>query len=207
MRAAFLSLFLASCACAPRGHVDGVPDVRDQVGLLTVSDDLGNRVGTCSAWIVSEEVVLAAHHCMRPDATFLYGDLPAEPMGYPRGPDDPDLALWRVPGLDGHPMVISDHDPIFGADVYTVGYPHGVLMPVRGQWAGRRGQHGVLAMTEYYGASGSAVLCDGRVIGVLVAISSDYTGLTYVVPVDELRGFLFEHRIAFDGGTDSQTGN
>ena len=188
---AFVAISLASCGCQKAVHTPlKISELNNSVGKIEI--DSMTSIGTCSGFIVGPEVVMTAKHCIHEGAGYFFDGILGEELAVDA---DDDLALLLFPGLNGPSVDVADVDPAIGDEVSTIGFPRGIYLVNHGVWSGRTPDisevRGSIAMVEYFGASGSPVFNkDGLVIGVLVSIGGDFTGVTFVVVQDHIRKFL-----------------
>jgi hypothetical protein len=112
-----------------------------------------------------------------------------------------DLCMLGVAGDLGTPIPVATHDPEYGESCSVVGAPTGlwgggIAVPSDALFAGRGSVFGTepdgLAFNGLLapGNSGSAVVCDGRVSGVISLGSSRFPSLIHAVPQDRIRAFI-----------------
>lgn len=118
-----------------------------------------------------------------------------------RDDDDIDLCELQAPGLIGRPLPIADSDPTVGDRCYYTGAPagvwgNGIALTADMTFNGRADYFGEGHESLYFvgpaagGASGSPIICDGQVQGVLVESSRRFDSLFGSTPWDLIRGFL-----------------
>lgn len=163
----------------------------------------GEPMWSGTAWKLSDtEMVTAGHVCdtqgLKQSPWFrVYNDKgqswPATVIAWE---NDAGIDLCVVSASPPGPvMKLAPDMPAYDAELYYVGAPHGLwedgMMPVyHGRYAG--GQLAVIGGAP--GASGSAILSDNGVVGVLVAgIASG--NLVFFVPVHVLKWFLDKNGI------------
>ena len=114
--------------------------------------------------------------------------------------DDADLCTLAVVGDLGEPMSLATVDPEYGAVCTDIGAPRGYfgegIAPIAElRYSGRGtifGDHeglGFVGLIDH-GSSGSPVVCDGRVVGLLNLGSNDYVRLGLAVPYEAIREHL-----------------
>lgn len=112
-----------------------------------------------------------------------------------------DLCMLGVGGNIGTPVDIATHDPEFGQSCSVVGAPTGlwgggIAVPSDAVFAGRGSIFGTepdgLAFNGLLapGNSGSAVICDGKVNGVISLGSTRFRSLIHAVPQERIRTFV-----------------
>jgi S1-C subfamily serine protease len=115
--------------------------------------------------------------------------------------DTVDLCMITFPGDLGLPLAIANDDPEYGSRINYIGAPKGhwggnVALIFEGLFSGRGNPFGTsetyltLTISGAPGASGSPVLKDGKVIGVLVAGARNFWDLILAVPHDQVKDFI-----------------
>lgn len=124
-----------------------------------------------------------------------------EPVEVISDDDEIDLCMISAPGIFGTALPIANRLPKYGATVEYAGAPHGHfghgIAPIfDGRIAGRgypfskeHGEFVIIDTPSGPGASGSPVLYDGRVIGVIVAGYKDFWNEMACVPYDVIKKF------------------
>lgn len=112
-----------------------------------------------------------------------------------------DLCMLGVSGDLGNPIPVALHDPEYGDSCSVVGAPTGlwgggIAVPSDAIYAGRGAVFGTepdgLAFNGLLapGNSGSAVICDGQVVGTISLGSTRFRSLIHAVPEDRIRVFM-----------------
>lgn len=112
-----------------------------------------------------------------------------------------DLCMLGVAGDLGPALAIADEDPSYGQTCSVVGAPTGlwgggIAVASEALYSGRGSVFGVepdgLAFNGHLapGNSGSAVVCDGEVVGVISLGSTRFRSLTHAVPHESIREFM-----------------
>ncbi len=125
--------------------------------------------------------------------------------------DELDLCMLTIAGDLGDPLPIADHDPPYGSHSIDVGAPTGLwgggVAPIidlvfsgRGQIFGQPPDALAFTGLGAPGSSGSAIVYQGRVVGVLTLGSVRYTRLMTSVPWNVIRPFIRRamHKIALE---------
>ncbi|HEU5118672.1 MAG TPA: trypsin-like peptidase domain-containing protein [Isosphaeraceae bacterium] len=117
--------------------------------------------------------------------------------------DDHDYCELEADGIIGAPLPLADSDPTVGQRCYYTGAPGGLWgggLAVTGDmnYDGRGNMLNEKYESLYFtglaaaGASGSPIICDGRVAGLLIEQSNYFEGVFSAVPYDVLRDVLDE---------------
>jgi hypothetical protein len=112
-----------------------------------------------------------------------------------------DLCMLGLVGEIGTPVPVADHDPGFGQACSVVGAPTGlwgggIAVPSSATFAGRGEVFGTdpdgLAFNGLLapGNSGSAVICNGEVQGVISLGSTRFPSLIHAVPHERIQDFI-----------------
>lgn len=105
-----------------------------------------------------------------------------------------DLSILRVKCIAGTPMPLADALPPMGSEVLVSGaalglHPDGIFIPVDGRYVGNIKERGLgYAVTNPVAAghSGSPVIHNGKIIGILKSHRLDWEHLSFFVPLDIL---------------------
>jgi len=113
--------------------------------------------------------------------------------------DNYDLALIRIKNFPGHELSIllpASRNPKLGDMVYTIGNPFSLVDVItQGIYTGSRNFDGLKEDLIYdgitFGCSGGAVVNDeGKLIGIIFAISSNNSHLGLIVPRKQMINFV-----------------
>lgn len=173
---------------------------RDGIYRIEAYTD-GVLLGSGTAWATTtNEVVTAGHVCAAqdraPNVTFSLSDahgghIAVTPERYS---DDPDLCLLKADRIVGRPLLVASQGPRYGAPIEYIGAPLGVygdgVAPIfLGQYINSR----MVSAPVAPGASGAPVFTQEGVFGVVVAVDRQFHHLSYIVPLNDLKGFLKGH--------------
>jgi hypothetical protein len=191
---ASVSALFFGCAPPPPREMPSPPSVLDPMRASTVSvldaEDF-EFIGT--GWYLAPDLVVSAGHVCEEELHMvenLNGSRHFALVLHSDGGLATDLCILAVPGASGIPLLLADGTPSPGTPVRFFGYPAGYPGYGAGPITGHESGLTVIAMTAWFGTSGSAVVDDrGRVVGVLVRIVPG-SGLAFAVPVETLREAL-----------------
>lgn len=118
-----------------------------------------------------------------------------------RDDDERDVCVLTSPSDDlGPPLPVADSDPEYGDHCYYVGAPggiwgNGLAMTVDLVYSGRMTPSGLPEMLAFSGnsiggASGSPIICDGRVVGVLDRSARAYFPFTLAADWEDIHDVL-----------------
>lgn len=175
------------------GRVESLVMTANHVAELKVGDMISQRTldeeTQLYAMISNVEMVVN---------TFDGVDIPAYPL-VTGASDTRDVAVLLVAGDAGVVASLADGPPPVGAEVLSVGAPHGwhprgQFMAVDGRWLGPvdgsvtgspepMGFYNAVSTPSAPGFSGSAVWYKGRVVGILVRGSGEYEELTLLTSI------------------------
>lgn len=163
----------------------------------------GEPIWSGTGWKLTEDLMMTAGHVcdgaggirlQRGNGKFY----PAKIIAY-EYTDDIDLCMIKVNDVPGNPLWLASGMPVYDAPLLYVGAPHGIwanggMMPViHGNYGG-----GNLAnVAAAGGASGSAILSQAGVVGVLVSGYLDGSHLTFMITIDQIRDFILRNQDVF----------
>lgn len=192
-----VALIAALAGCRPPPPAVPGWDLMHQ-GTVTIELD-GDFHGT--GWYAARApgdtsfVVTAGHVC--DDGLITAGGKIAIPVVDldSEGPEEDVCVLWV---LGTPPAVLPlGEDPSPGDVVWYHGYPAGRPSTYTGVVESADPGGVAVSMPGFFGASGSAVLSRGRVVGILVQGNMRFTNQVYLTPVSAVRRALAQARASF----------
>lgn len=211
-----MATLMGCSSCAP---ISSLPNTSDTpaVGRLISHNEKGVKIGTCTAWKASDDIIATAGHCCVPGRKYSLEGPFAVPGAsltglfdaYDHTDDDApftsDMCFLKGK-MAGQPLELADRDPVFGERVWTSGYPHGVPLVSDGHWSGRDPEDGlgIASVAANPGASGSPILNSRhQVVGILVRYRVGMDVIGYVTPIEKVRmGFTHAQNLLVIGKTD-----
>jgi len=192
MKALLLCLLLIGCATI-NNHFS---EARSTSVLVTVGNGLG------SGNIINDNCIVTADHVVNgfTTATVMTSDETTYLLQVMSEDEKRDVAYLCSPQkLHGTAVVFAKHEPARYAHVFTIGFPFG------NNWfltEGRYQGDDLISVPNAPGNSGGCVFNDEqKCIGLVDAIAM-YKGMAFphlsvIVPADEVKAFLDEHRILY----------
>ncbi len=197
-------LFATACQIPAPTYVQPVDAARSTFKIVIQELAEGGvlDLGSGTAWVVKNEsdhsvLVTAGHVCDTNNYTLVAADGTKTPAFLVRKHETYDLCTVEALHIVGPPLPIAPQDPVLYQGVFYVGAPNGVYgcdeeavcgyQPMyRGHYAG----NDLITAPAFGGSSGSAILTEEGVVGVLVSGYRNFPHLIFMEPRSHLVEFL-----------------